>query len=105
MHLLNEIGVVAEIADTPFRITHGFAMLGCKLLMPLQTERCLQIEGNPAFFRRTLIFEIVDIQANVIDHVVTGISAMMTDENLVLSALLVAVMVAVDVDATGCGAV
>ena len=36
---------------------------------------------------------------------VTGISAMMTDENLLPSALLVAVMVAVEVDATGIGAV
>ena len=68
VHLLNEEGIVAEIANTPFGVTHGFAVPGGKLPVPLQAKRCLQIEIVPSLLGRTVIFEIVDIEADGVTY-------------------------------------
>src|SRR5471030_2290626 len=73
MHLLNEEGVVAEIADAPFGIAHAFAMLDRKVALPLQAERRSQIIGVPPLLRRTVIFEIIHIKTDSIDDVVARI--------------------------------
>src|SRR6202035_790346 len=75
VHLLDEEGIVAEIADPPFGVAHGLAVASGKIAVPLQAERRVQIEVVPSLLDGTVIFEIVDIEADVIDDVVAGISA------------------------------
>src|SRR5262245_43348205 len=74
MHPLDEKRIVAEIADAPFGITHGLAMPCGKVAMPFQSERRLQEESVPAFLGRALMPEVVDVEADVVDDIVAGIS-------------------------------
>src|SRR5665647_3527827 len=73
VHVLDEKWIVAEIADSPFGKTHAFAVPGGKLLVPLQAKRRLQIELVPSLAGGTLVFEIVDVEPDVVDDVVAGI--------------------------------
>ena len=52
----------------------GFAVPGGKFLVPLQTKRRVQIELLPSLAGGTLIFEIVDVETDVIDDVIAGVS-------------------------------
>ena len=66
-------GIVAEIADAPFRIAHALAVPGGKVPLPLQAERRVQIVGVPALLRGAVMFEIVDIETDVIDDIVARV--------------------------------
>ncbi len=44
-----------------------------KSLLPFQAERCLHVERIPSFLDGAFIFEIVDVETDVIDDVVAGI--------------------------------
>ena len=73
MHLLNEERVVSEIAHSPFGITHELAMPGGEVSLPFQAERCLHVVRIPSFLDGAFIFEIVNVETDVIDDIVTGI--------------------------------
>src|SRR3989440_7175810 len=72
-HLLNEERIVAGIADTPFGIAHQLSVLDGKVAVPFEAERRLQIKSVPAILDRAFLLEVIDIEADVIDDVVTGI--------------------------------
>ena len=73
VHLLDEVRVVAELADTPFGETHGFVMTFGELLVPGQSKCGIHIKSVPALLCRTFKLEIVNVEADVIDDVIAGI--------------------------------
>src|ERR1700761_2261251 len=79
VHLLDEERVVAEIADAPLGKAHQLAMAGGEILLPFQAERRLQVMRIPALLDGSGIFEIVDIEADIIDDIVARIDAIRGD--------------------------
>ena len=73
MHLLDEIGIVAGIADTPFGEAHALAMPRGEIAMPFEAEWRLQIEGVPSLLDGAFLPEVVDVEPDIVDDIVAGI--------------------------------